>query len=110
MQDQPISLVERREIGGKLANSLPDKESLNVHRTPHPTLRYPFRSRHPWPRALLLEAQRSDLAMSIFKRGQDRSKRVNSRKEIIQLLWIILGAIVVVILGLYGGLASSHHH
>jgi hypothetical protein len=32
------------------------------------------------------------------------------RKGIIELLLIILGAIVVVTLGLYGGLASSHHH
>lgn len=31
------------------------------------------------------------------------------RKGIIELLLIILGAIVVVMLGLYGGLASSHH-
>jgi type VI protein secretion system component VasF len=81
-----------------------------VQRATQPTLRHPDRSRLPWFRALLLEAQRSDLAMAIFKRGQNRSKRVSSRKEIIQLLWIILVAIVVVILGLYGGLASSHHH
>jgi hypothetical protein len=81
-----------------------------VQRAPQPTLRCPHRSRLPWLRALLLEAQRSDLVVSIFKKSQNRSRRGSSRKGIIQLLWIILGAIVVVILGLYGGLASSHHH
>jgi len=81
-----------------------------VQRAPQPTLRYPHRSRLPWLRALLLEAQRSDLVVSIFKKSQNRSRRGGSRKGIIQLLWIILGAIVVVILGLYGGLAPSHHH
>jgi hypothetical protein len=73
-------------------------------------MRHPRRSRLPWIRSFLSEAQRSDLAMSIFKRGQYRRKRVSSRKEIMALLWIILGAIVVIVLGLYGGLASSHHH
>ena len=57
-----------------------------------------------------MEARRSDLMVSIFKKGQSRNKRAGDRKGIIELLLIILGAIVVVILGLYGGLASSHHH
>jgi hypothetical protein len=81
-----------------------------VHRAPQPTLRHPHRSRLPWIRAFLLEAQRSDLVVSIFKKSQNRNKRGSGSKGIIQLLWIILGAIVVVVLGLYGGLASSHHH
>jgi len=44
------------------------------------------------------------------KRARNRNKRAGDRKGIIELLLIVLGAIVVVILGLYGGLASSHHH
>jgi len=80
-----------------------------VQRAPQPTLRYPQRSRLPWLR-VLLEARRSDLVVSIFKMSQNRNKRASDRKGIIQLLLIILGAVVVVILGLYGGLASSHHH
>ena len=80
-----------------------------MQRAPQPALRYPHRSRLPWLRALLLEAQRSDLVVSIFKKSQNRNKR-ESRKGTIQLLVIILGALVVIVLGLYGGLASSHHH
>jgi hypothetical protein len=80
-----------------------------VQRALQPTLRYPKRSRLPWLRALLLEARRSDL-VAIFKMSQNRNKRASNRKGIIQLLFIILGAVVVVILGLFGGLASSHHH
>ena len=83
---------------------------LNMQRAPQPTLRHPDGSRLPWIRAFLLEARRSDLMVSIFKKGQNRNKRAGDRKGIIELLLIILGAIVVVILGLYGGLASSHHH
>jgi len=48
--------------------------------------------------------------VSIFKKSQNRNKRAGGRKGIIQLLLIILGAIVVVVLGLYEGLATSHHH
>jgi hypothetical protein len=59
-------------------------------------------------RAVLLEAQRSELMVSIFKKGQSRNKKVN-RIEIIRLLLIILWAIVVVALGFYSGLAYHHH-
>jgi hypothetical protein len=76
----------------------------------NPTLRHPHRSRLPWIRAFLLEARRSDLMVSAFRKSQNRNKRAGDRKGIIELLLIILGAIVVVTLGLYGGLASSHHH
>jgi hypothetical protein len=76
----------------------------------NPTLRHPHRSRLSWIRALLLEARRSALMVSAFRKSQNRNKRAGDRKRILELLWIILGAIVVVILGLYGGLASSHHH
>jgi hypothetical protein len=40
----------------------------------------------------------------------NRKNKANRKQGILQLLWIILWAIVVVVLGLYGGLASSHHH
>jgi hypothetical protein len=95
----------------ELSNSLPYKGvARTVQRAPQPTLRHPDRSRLPWIRAFLLEARRSDLMISIFKKSQNRNKRSGDRKGIIELLLIILGATVVVILGLYGGLASSHHH
>jgi len=81
-----------------------------MQRAAQPTLRNPHRSRLPWIRALLLEARRSDLMLSIFKKSRNRNKRASGRKGNIHLMFIILGAIVVVILGLYSGLASSHHH
>ena len=81
----------------------------NVQRAPQATLRHPDRSRLPWIRAFLFEARPSDLMVSIFNRSQNRSNRAGDRKRIIELLLIILGAIAVIILGLYGGLASSHH-
>jgi len=89
---------------------LPGRGSLNVQRAAQPTLQHPHRSRLPWIRALLLEARRSDLVLSIFKRSRNRNKSARGRKGNIHLIFIILGAIVVVILGLYSGLASSHHH
>ena len=64
----------------------------------------------PWIRVFLLEAQRSDLVVSILKKSQNRNKRASGEKGTIQLLLIILGAIVVVVWGLYRGLASSQHH
>jgi hypothetical protein len=72
-----------------------------VQRATQQTLRHPHRSRLPWIRAFLLEARRSDLMVSIFKRVRSRNKRAGDRKGIIQLLWIILWAMVVVVLGLY---------
>jgi len=74
-----------------------------VQRAPQATLWHPHRSRSPWIRAFQLEARRSDLMVSIFKKSQNRNKRAGGRKGIIQLLLIILGAIAVVVLGLYGG-------
>jgi hypothetical protein len=81
-----------------------------VQRTSQPKLLHPHRSRLPWIGAFLSEARRSDLVLSISKRTQNRSIRASGTKGIVQLLLIILGAIVVLVLGLYGGLASSHHH
>jgi hypothetical protein len=81
-----------------------------VQRAPQPTLRHPHGSRLPQIRAFLLEARRSDLMVSIFTNSQNRNKRAVERKGISQLLLMILWAVISVVLGLYGGLASSHHH
>ena len=59
---------------------------------------------------MLLEARRSELVVSISKKRLNPNKRAKGRKEVIQMLWFILGAIIAVILGLYGGIASSHLH
>jgi hypothetical protein len=48
--------------------------------------------------------------VSIFKKRQNPNNGARGRKEVIQMLLFILGAIIAVVLGLYGGLASSHHH
>ena len=72
-------------------------------------LRYPHRATAPWFRVLFSEMRRSDLA-EIFAKNRNRRKRRHSRREIIQLLLIILGSIVAVIVGLYGGITSSHRH
>jgi predicted 2-oxoglutarate/Fe(II)-dependent dioxygenase YbiX len=73
------------------------------------TARHLRRSKIPWIRAMVLEAKKSDLMVSIFKKGQRRNKKASRTEGIIRLLLIILWAIVVVALGLYGGLATSHH-
>jgi hypothetical protein len=79
-------------------------------RTPQPAVRgHPYRSRLPWIRAFLLEARRSDLMESIFKKSQNRNKRASHTEGIIRLLLIILWALVVVVLGFYSGLAYHHH-
>jgi hypothetical protein len=83
---------------GNYRTAFDTRGALNVHRTPQPTRRLPHRSRLPWIRALLLEAQNSDLVVSIFKKSQNRNKRERARRGIIQLLLIILWAIVVVVL------------
>ena len=79
-----------------------------MHRSSQARLRHPRRSRLPWIGALLSEAGRSDLVVSISKRN-NRRRREGGRKWMVRLLLIILGAIVVIVLGLYGGLASSHY-
>ena len=81
-----------------------------MQRAPQQILRRPHRSKILWIHAFLLEAKRSDLVVSAFKKNQDRNKKGSGRKGIIQLLLMILGAIVAVMVGLYGGLASSHQH
>ena len=73
-------------------------------------LRHPHGPRVPWIRAFLLEARRSDLVVSIFNRHLNRNKKAVDRKGIRQLLLMILWAVIVVVLGLYGGLAFPHHH
>lgn len=74
------------------------------------TLGHPHRSSLPWIQAFLLEARRSDLIVSIFKKSQHRKKRAGNWKGILQLLLIILVAMVGALLGLYAGITSSHHH
>ena len=86
------------------------RECLNVQRAPQPTLRRANGSRLPWIRTFLLEARRSDLMVSNFKKNQSRNKKASGSEATIRLLLIILWATVVVVLGLYGGLATSHHH
>ena len=81
-----------------------------MQRAPQRTLRYPHRSRLPWIRAFYwLEAQSSDLMVSIFKKSQNRNKRASRTEGIIRLLLIILWAVVVVVLGFYSGFAYHHH-
>lgn len=83
---------------------------LNVHRGPKPTLRHRHKSRLPLIRAFLLETESSDLVVSIFKTSQNRKKRASGKVEIIRLSLIVLWATVVIVVGLYTGLHSSHHH
>jgi predicted nucleic acid-binding Zn ribbon protein len=59
---------------------------------------------------LTLEAQSSDLMVSIFKKNQKRNKKASGREHAIRLFLIIVWAIVIVVLGFYGGLQLSHHH
>ena len=86
------------------------REPLNVKRTRQSTARYPPRSKLPWIRELLLEAQSSDLMVSILKKSQKRNKRAGGSEQVIRLVLIIVWAIVTVVLGFYGGLHLSHHH
>ena len=81
-----------------------------MKRARRPTQRYPQRSKLPWIRELVLEAQSSDLMVSIFKKSQKRNKKASGSERAIRLVLIILWAIVIVVLGLYGGLELSHHH
>ena len=102
---------KRREVPEELTNRLSIEPSdFNVQRAPQPTVRHPPRPSVPWIRALLWEVQRSDLVLSIFKRHQNRNKRAGHRKGIRQLLLMILWAVIVIVLGFYGGLAFPHHH
>ena len=53
---------------------------------------------------------RKTVAMvSIFMKNQGRNKAASRTEGIIRLLLIILWATVVVVLGLYSGLAFHHH-
>ena len=47
--------------------------------------------------------------VSIFMKSQSRHKRASGTERIIRLLLIILWGVVVVVLGLYSGLAYHHH-
>ena len=83
---------------------------MDVKRARQPTGRYPQRSKLSWTRALVLEAQSSHLMVSIFNKSQKRNKKANGGEQTVRLVLILLWAIVVVVLGLYGGLELSHHH
>ena len=81
-----------------------------MKRTRQSTAQYPPRSKLPWIRELVLEAQSSDLMVSIFKKSQKRNKKAGGSEQAIRLVLIIVWAIVIVVLGFYGGLHLSHHH
>ena len=80
-----------------------------MRRAPQLTPRHAERSRLPWIRAFLLEARRTDLMVTIFKKSQNRNKKANRTEGIIRLLLIILWSVVVVVVGFYSGLAYHHH-
>ena len=61
-----------------------------------------------WFRALSLEARRSYL-VALCAKPRTVSNRRLSRREMIQLMWIILLALVSGVIGIYGGVVSSHH-
>jgi hypothetical protein len=71
--------------------------------------RYPYRATAPWFRVFLDEVRRSDLT-AIFAKTHNRRKTRQGRREMIQLLLMIVGAIVAAIVGIYAGDTSSHHH
>ena len=48
--------------------------------------------------------------MSILNSSQNRKTRASVKVEIIRLLLIVLWATAVIVVGLYTGLNSSHHH
>jgi hypothetical protein len=81
-----------------------------VKRTRQSTARYPPRSKLPWIRELVWEAQGSDLMVSIFKKSQKRNKKASGSEQAVRLVLIIVWAIVIFVLGFYGGLQLSHHH
>lgn len=72
-------------------------------------MRRTSQSRLPYQRLWQFPRLRALVAELLSPKPQYRGRRT-SRREIIQLLLIILGSIVAVIVGLYGGITSSHHH
>jgi hypothetical protein len=48
--------------------------------------------------------------VSTFKKSQKRNKKANGGEQTVRLVLIFLWAVVVVVLGLYGGLKLSNHH
>ena len=49
------------------------------------------------------------MMISTFRKSQNRNNRASRTEGIIRLLLMILWAVVVVVLGLYSGLAYHHH-
>ena len=76
-------------------------ELLTMQRASRSKFRYQSLAQFPRLRALLVKL--------LSPKPQPRRRRT-SRRETIQLILIILGSIVAVIVGLYGGITSSHHH
>jgi hypothetical protein len=72
--------------------------------------RRPYRSRNPWTRALLLEARRRDMVVSILNIAQNWSKKPRDLRGMIQAVLIILVSTVAVVGFLYLALALSDHH
>ena len=111
MQDQPVLFVTFQKPVGEPQTQLSIEGSgLNVKRTRQSTARYPPRSKLPWIRELVLEAQSSDLMVSIFTKSQKRNKKAGGGEQAIRLVLIIVWAIVIVVLGFYAGLHLSHDH
>jgi hypothetical protein len=80
-----------------------------MQRASQSKLRCPRLAKVPWFRALLLEVERGDLA-AVFAKAQNRRKSRHGRREVIQLLLIILASTVALIVGLYLGLFYHDEH
>jgi len=65
--------------------------------------------RLPRVRALVFEAEKHYVMVSIVKKSRRRNKTAGRTEGIIRLLLIILWAVVIVVLGFYSGLAYHHH-
>jgi hypothetical protein len=84
-------------------------ETADMQKASQPRLRYPHRATAARFRVLLDEVTRGDVA-AIFAKTRNQRKSRQDRREMVQLLLMILGAIVAAIVGLYAGVTSSHYH
>jgi hypothetical protein len=99
----------KRKIRMKPLSLKPSGRLPDMQRASQARLRYPHRATALWFRIFLEEVRRSDLA-AIFAKTHNWGKSRQGRREMIQLLLMILGAIVAAIVGIYAGVTSSHHH
>ena len=103
-----------RSFPARFATSNPSRASdrmelnSNMPRASKSNLRPPRLARFSWFHTLSLEAKRSDLC-ALLVEPRHRSKSKASRREIVQLVWIILLSLVAIVIGVYGGVVSSHH-